>query len=172
MSWVRFDDGFMRHPKVLAAGRDARDLYIAAMFHCGTHLTDGFIMAPALPLIAAEAGVPYDEANTQALASRLVEVGLWQMVQGGYQVHDYLGCSFDYTDARQYWDRIRPQVAPKVYELHGRTCFYCGGTEDLTIDHKTPLSRGGSNELTNLVPACRSCNRNKGTKTAEEWIKA
>lgn len=53
-------------------------------------------------------------------------------------------------------------------------CFYCGGSEDkvgpLVPDHMTPVSRGGSNWLDNIVPACRSCNSRKGARTLEEFL--
>lgn len=42
-------------------------------------------------------------------------------------------------------------------------CRYCGepATE---IDHIVPISKGGTGELSNLVPACRSCNASKGDR--------
>lgn len=53
-------------------------------------------------------------------------------------------------------------------------CCYCGTefTEEIppTIDHKTPLSRGGSHDISNIVVACRTCNSKKWTKTYEEFI--
>lgn len=48
-------------------------------------------------------------------------------------------------------------------------CSACGCTEDLEIDHKTPVSRGGSCALENLQALCRTCNRKKGRKTMEEF---
>lgn len=47
-------------------------------------------------------------------------------------------------------------------------CVYCGSTQNLTIDHVIPRSRGGSNEWNNLVIACRECNHKKGHKTLEQ----
>jgi hypothetical protein len=86
MSWVRVDDQFFRHPKVLDAGRDARDLYLVGLCYCAQGLTDGFIPGTALRVLGAEAEI--DQA--QASADRLVAVGLWEAVEGGYNVHDYL----------------------------------------------------------------------------------
>jgi 5-methylcytosine-specific restriction endonuclease McrA len=50
----------------------------------------------------------------------------------------------------------------------GWRCAYCGKphlehVEELTMDHVIPLSRGGANTIENIVPACRACNRSKGT---------
>lgn len=53
-------------------------------------------------------------------------------------------------------------------EYDGR-CGYCGSEGDLQPDHRVPLSRGGSNFLSNLIPACPPCNRRKSTMTEEEF---
>ena len=48
-------------------------------------------------------------------------------------------------------------------------CGYCGAWTALTADHRIPLVRGGSNDVTNLIPACRICNSRKGTMTESEY---
>ncbi len=51
-------------------------------------------------------------------------------------------------------------------------CYYCGkkvSPKDLTMDHKIPLSRGGTSERLNLVPACKECNRKKKYLSPWEW---
>ena len=53
---------------------------------------------------------------------------------------------------------------------HGGKCFYCKTTEDIQIEHRIPLSRGGTNWPSNLVPACKSCNCKKWTKTEKEYL--
>ena len=42
-------------------------------------------------------------------------------------------------------------------------CIYCGKRckGRLTQDHITPLSEGGNHTLSNIVPACQSCNSKK-----------
>lgn len=53
---------------------------------------------------------------------------------------------------------------------HGARCTYCDvETSDLHLDHVVPLARGGSSHRANLVPACKSCNSAKGSKSWEEW---
>ena len=49
-------------------------------------------------------------------------------------------------------------------------CAYCGATAD-SRDHVVPLSRGGTDNIDNIVPACRSCNSGKRDKTPEEYGK-
>ncbi len=49
-------------------------------------------------------------------------------------------------------------------------CGYCRSSEALSRDHKTPLSRGGSDYIENILPACQSCNSRKGTKTFREFM--
>ena len=55
-------------------------------------------------------------------------------------------------------------------EQYGHRCFYCGKpSQRLTRDHLVPLSRGGDDDIINIVPACRSCNSRKGPRTIEEF---
>lgn len=63
------------------------------------------------------------------------------------------------------WRALRQEV----FERDGWQCTYCGSVEDPTIDHIVPLIRGGTNDMDNLTPACRSCNSSKGDKLLNEW---
>lgn len=49
-------------------------------------------------------------------------------------------------------------------------CHYCGRTTRLTKDHVIPRSRGGSDDDSNIVFACRNCNAAKGDRTPQEWL--
>jgi 5-methylcytosine-specific restriction endonuclease McrA len=53
----------------------------------------------------------------------------------------------------------------------GHCCAYCGATEDLHIEHVVPISFGGTHVLSNIVPACKSCNFSKRDKDAESWYR-
>lgn len=59
-----------------------------------------------------------------------------------------------------------------VLSLWKNRCAYCGVGGKMTQDHITPLSKGGSHTLDNIVPACIDCNRAKGTKDVEDFIQA
>jgi hypothetical protein len=84
MGWAKLDDGFMTHPKALAAGKDGRALYIAGLLYAAGQLTDGHIATAVLPLVAAAA-----EVRGRPTAARLVDVGLWETAGDGWWIHDY-----------------------------------------------------------------------------------
>ena len=58
-----------------------------------------------------------------------------------------------------------------VRKAQGNRCFYCGGDmgDSPSLEHLTPVSRGGDNQRWNLVYACKSCNSRKHDKTLEEY---
>lgn len=72
-----------------------------------------------------------------------------------------------YNTNVQEWMRIRREV----FERDHYICQYCGkigGT--LEVDHIIPFSKGGSDNIENLITSCRKCNRQKKDKSVEEFI--
>lgn len=61
-----------------------------------------------------------------------------------------------------------------LIDFYNSKCYYCTINVvrgiNLHIDHVQPLSKGGKHNLENLVPACKTCNLKKGTKTKEEFL--
>ena len=55
-----------------------------------------------------------------------------------------------------YYQRVRQLVLERDYF----TCHYCG-QEANTVDHLIPISKGGTDEATNMVAACNPCNSGK-----------
>lgn len=56
---------------------------------------------------------------------------------------------------------------------YGWKCYYCGvglSRKTLSQDHAIPLSRNGTNFLSNLIPCCRSCNSSKKDRTVQEFL--
>ena len=70
--------------------------------------------------------------------------------------------------------RFRRQVTNTfLFARDHYRCQYCGRhqselkpREALTRDHLIPISRGGTNEWTNVVAACSPCNARKGNRPA------
>jgi 5-methylcytosine-specific restriction endonuclease McrA len=62
----------------------------------------------------------------------------------------------------------------KKLEEFDHKCAYCGEPpaegKTLEVEHMIPISRGGAHDESNIVPACRKCNAQKGEMTLEEWI--
>lgn len=55
--------------------------------------------------------------------------------------------------------------------LFGGLCAYCRKKPATTYDHGKAIAKGGSNHASNIYPACRRCNLEKGVKTLwKEYI--
>lgn len=46
-------------------------------------------------------------------------------------------------------------------------CVKCQERKPLTKDHIIPISRGGTNNISNIQPLCRECNSSKGKKIVD-----
>ena len=72
--------------------------------------------------------------------------------------------------------KFRRQVTNTfLFARDNYSCQYCGRSGDalrtreyLTRDHLVPISRGGTNEWTNVLTACSSCNTRKGNRLTHE----
>lgn len=71
----------------------------------------------------------------------------------------------------------RPKISKKqrerIYARDGHKCVRCGedDKEKLTLDHVTPVCRGGASTDDNLQTMCRRCNGLKGNKTAPSGLR-
>jgi len=106
MPWVKLDEDFASHPKVLEAGPLGVALQVAALCYCNRHLTDGHISRPAARSlldfegIAVVDGMRGDDVDADYVIGCVLMAGLWHgaghdcptcpPVERGYIIHDYL----------------------------------------------------------------------------------
>ncbi|MHA2279807.1 MAG: HNH endonuclease [Promethearchaeota archaeon] len=65
---------------------------------------------------------------------------------------------------RQRYQENRKRRIERMFQYFPN-CYYCGvllHKENRSVDHYVPRSKGGSNDLSNLVTACNDCNQAKG----------
>ena len=79
MTWTRVSDNFNDRPDLLSVPRTARLLYVEALVWANRQETDGFIPRGVLPRIS-------DEPDLDAAAADLERAGVWEPVDGGWQV--------------------------------------------------------------------------------------
>lgn len=87
--------------------------------------------------------------------------------------------------ARRDYDQRRGSSAERGYDGRWQKlrlivlaeeplCFYCNARGRVvaadTVDHKTPKTRGGTDDRDNLCGACSTCNFSKAGRTAEEFL--
>lgn len=85
LMWVRLDTSIASHDKTLRLfrmgnrGVHAYAVYTFALGYCGAHATDGFVPDYALTMIH----------GTAKDAEALVEVGMFDEVEGGWEIRNY-----------------------------------------------------------------------------------
>jgi hypothetical protein len=113
VTWVRIDDHFDEHPKLAQAGTVCWGVWLAGIAYSNRNLTDGFIpwsvarslgsweMLDLEPdeddpdsrlriwTVGRMCGMAGEDINTEWIIERLVGVGLWDQVAGGFRIHDF-----------------------------------------------------------------------------------
>ena len=62
----------------------------------------------------------------------------------------------------------------QLIERDGPACVWCGRElwrRDLTLEHVVPRSRGGHATAENAVVACRSCNKRRGSRPVDAYVR-
>jgi hypothetical protein len=119
-------------------------------------------VCPSLAITAVEVELALD---------RIAAVGLWSR----YVADGKPWIAFDPTDWKQMQSQLVAKARRKPFEVRGKrreqvfardkyVCRHCGCSNDLTIDHILPISRGGTADPENLQTLCRPCNRAKGVR--------
>lgn len=103
--WVAINVDYWRNPKVASAGFLAATMNLAAIAYCAEQLTDGFVPYGVVGMLAAPMqNYVYDppmpkgalcgpgptHEGAHDFADRLVDAGLWEEVEGGWLIVNYL----------------------------------------------------------------------------------
>lgn len=56
------------------------------------------------------------------------------------------------------------KILDQLLHKYNFSCVHCGVKAGLTIDHIHPVSKGGTDDISNLQILCKSCNSKKGAK--------
>jgi len=64
---------------------------------------------------------------------------------------------------------VTPLGLEQLFEGYSNLCVYCLSVAT-EVDHVVPFSRGGSNDISNIVPACESCNSSKQDTPLVVWM--
>ena len=83
MAWVKLEDTFVEHIKVLNAGALAGWLHVCAISYCNRNLTDGYVPGAVARRLA---DIPTPQKHIDAL----VREGLWVESGPDYLLHDFL----------------------------------------------------------------------------------
>lgn len=147
MAWVKLDDHFPDHPKLVIAGPLAAWLYVAGLCYCNRLLTNGFI-----PTEQVDRLVPRRETsdnpleNPSYLASKLCAARLWSPTDRkgvpGFQVHDFL----KYQPSKSQIVKERATNAARQGRF--RKSSRHGGHNGVT----THVSNDASNSVSNSPP--------------------
>lgn len=125
MTWFKVDDQLAFHPKVIEAGNAAMGLWVRAGAWCSAHLTEGALPKHMIGTLGAQARD----------AKRLVEVGLWEQTNVGYQFRDWV----DYQPTKKQVE------AEKAANRERQKRF----REKRRNSPSSDVSDGGSNGVTN-----------------------
>ena len=157
--WIKMRCGFETSSRMFAIAettrRDAAELALTLMrlaMWFRTHGKHGVLRHPSV-VIDSFSEVP-------GLAGAMKSVG-WLKEENGC----LMLCG--YTDVSSIRKSLGRKVRAQV--LQSGRCAICDTDGDLVVDHKTPISRGGTAEVENLQALCRSCNAKKGRQTMEEF---
>lgn len=100
MTWVKIDDSFPNHPKIVGLSDKAFRIHISGLCYCGTYLTDGFVPMTIAARFANE---------DMAYIAELSQAGLWIEApqDNGFYIHDYLAHQTSKTQVEEKRQTVR-----------------------------------------------------------------
>ena len=111
-------DGIRSNRKLIKAGPEACWLWVVAIDYSRCELLDGFVPEDVVPLLARFKDVA-------KLAERLVDAGLFERVDGGYQIHDF----HDFNDSA---DTVRAKRARDLERKRNPQTFHVESARNIS----------------------------------------
>jgi 5-methylcytosine-specific restriction endonuclease McrA len=108
------------------------------------------------------------QRNRERRAERVAYMREWREANRD-RVRSYLRAEFHKRRLQSAGESFSAKEWRDLCARYGNRCAYCGSAGPLTVDHRVPLSRGGRNMIENILPACKSCNCRKMTRTEDEF---
>ena len=128
--------------------------------------------------------LPYDDCNVDALLNELAErdfiiryevCGNRTIQVVNFVVHQnphykespsVIPAMDGWEDSAYVGGGVPEAKRQEIFERAGRRCVSCGSSDNLTLDHIIPRSKGGTNDDDNLQTLCRRCNCTKHNRQA------
>lgn len=149
--YVPLNMNYMRDPDIRRAGAEAEHLYIRSLAHAKAGQTDGFIGDFDLPIVAV------GMKNAAKRANSLVRVGLWIVVEGGWEIRNWAKWNMTGEEIRTDKTRKRDAaIATNHQRWHvekgviDEKCPHCNGSisdERLAPPITTPIADGSLSEV-------------------------
>lgn len=165
MKWFRFYHEFMDDPKIAMMSDSDQLLWVKALCLASESRKRGHILLSDEEICWK---LRVSIQTWKHAIDKFRAKGMIEHTEEGYRLTNW--------DKRQNPDFERPSLADwrvlrtEIFARDNYTCQYCGAHGvSLQCDHIIPISRGGSNEKSNLTTACKTCNQSKHNKTPEEW---
>jgi len=97
------------------------------------------------------------------------------LLYGKFTIHNYSPKIYfqKASDKKKSKPKVFKERRKLVYQKNNSICYLCDKyiePIDFTIDHVIPRSKGGTNDLVNLMPTHKECNYKKGNKILKQQL--
>ena len=142
MIYSRIDVSFRDHPKALAAGSVARDLWVWGNLYCRDHQLNGSLPRSAVLSSPWGAG---GRANAK-VAEKLASVGLWTRTDVGWDINNYAAKNDtkEVIEAKKEAHRERMRRAREIAQPKSRAISQTAHAISAQTDHRLTKSESES----------------------------